>query len=211
VTIDPLTGAETMVGSTGLGADTNTFAGLTSGALYALDASNNLYSINPTTGAATLVGATGVPPIDSADFTTPAYSDSLMGDGSQLYVSEQIFGVSTLSETFYTVNPANAGTTTVGSLPGASFVGGGYLGGSYYLFSADTGNGIYIVNPTTGATNFAVDGQVGVYAAVDAVPEPRTLGLAPVGLLMAFAIARQQKRARPTRTLPMHDALQCSA
>ena len=39
VTIDPLTAAETFVGNTGLGADTNTFAGLTDGALYALDAS----------------------------------------------------------------------------------------------------------------------------------------------------------------------------
>jgi len=196
VTIDPLTGVETLVGSTGLDASTNTFAGLTDGALYALDASNNLYSINPTTGAATLVGATGVPPIDSTDFTTPAYSDSLMGDGSQLYVSEQIFGVSTLSETLYTVNPSNAGTTTVGPLAEDSFVGGGYLGGSYYLFSADTGNGIYTVNPSTGATNFVVDGQVGVYSAVDAVPEPRTLGLVLVGLLMAFAIVRQQMRRR---------------
>ncbi len=196
VTIDPVTGAETLVGNTGLGADTNTFAGLTDGALYALDNSNNLYSINPTTGAATLVGATGVPPIDSADFSSLLFSDSLMGDGSTLYVSEQIFGASTLSEMFYTVNPTTAATTTVGGLPADSFVGSGYLGGSYYLFSADANAPIFTVNPSTGATSFVTNSQVAVYGAVNAVPEPRTLGLVLAGLLMISVLGYKRKQRK---------------
>jgi hypothetical protein len=159
-----------------------------------MDNSNNLYSINPTTGAATLIGATGVPPIDSADFSGDLFSDSLMGDGSTLYVSEQIFGASTLSEMFYTVNPGNGDTTTVGGLPEDSFVGSGYLGGSYYLFSADANSPIFTVNPSTGATSFVTDSQVAVYGAVSAVPEPRTLGLVLAGLVMASVLAYKRKR-----------------
>lgn len=77
VTINPSTAATTTVGD--IGVSLATFAGLTSGALYGLDANNNLYSVSPITGNATLIGATGLPP-DEANF-----ANALAGDATHLY------------------------------------------------------------------------------------------------------------------------------
>ena len=185
VTIDPVTGAETVVGASGLGATTNLFAGLTGGGLYALDGSNNLYSINPVTAVATLIGATSVPAIDPTDFSDGAYADSLMADGSQLYVTEIVFGSTVVPETLYTVNPSNGSTTTAGSLPTDYFIGSGFIDGSYYLFGG--GNPILTLDPTTAATSFVANGSVLVYGAVG-VPDPATLALVLAGLAAFFAL-----------------------
>ena len=196
VTIDPVTGAETVVGNTGLGADTNTFAGLTDGALYALDNSNNLYSINPTTGTADTGGRHRRPADQSGRLQLWLVLRLIDGRRQHALCLGTNFGASTLSEMFYTVNPTTAATTTVGGLPEDSFVGSGYLGGSYYLFSADANAPIFTVNPSTGATSFVTNSQVAIYGAVNAVPEPRTLGLVLAGLLMVSVLGYKRKQRK---------------
>jgi hypothetical protein len=59
VTIDPISGASSVIGSSGLQLTSDGFAGGFNG-LFEIDYSSSLYSIDPGTGAATLVGATGL-------------------------------------------------------------------------------------------------------------------------------------------------------
>lgn len=64
VTLDPATGAVTVIGNTGLpvgpGDSIALFASLANGALFAVDFQNFLWSVNPRTGVATEIGFTGI-------------------------------------------------------------------------------------------------------------------------------------------------------
>ena len=58
--INTSTGATTIIGPTGFGANVGDLA-VVGGVLYATDGNSNLYTVNPLTGAANLIGPTGVP------------------------------------------------------------------------------------------------------------------------------------------------------
>ena len=94
--IDPMTGATTVVGPTGLGYNAFDLAGF-AGRLYATDFSNNLYSVNPRTGAATLLLATGIPPDPSIPFSTNPdgtinlCEETLYNVGGKLYATFDAF------------------------------------------------------------------------------------------------------------------------
>lgn len=66
--INPRTGEVTDVGSTGLGFNAFSLAGVR-GKLYLTDFSNNIYRVNPETGVATPIAATGMPPDPNIPFT----------------------------------------------------------------------------------------------------------------------------------------------
>jgi hypothetical protein len=97
--INPVTGATTVIGPTGLGSLAFRLAEV-GGTLYATDFSNNLYTVNPTTGHATLIGATGmpgepfVPGSMNADGTFNFCDESLYGVGGSLYATFDTFTLS---------------------------------------------------------------------------------------------------------------------
>ena len=66
--INPRTGEVTDIGSTGLGFNAFSLAGVR-GKLYLTDFSNNIYRVNPETGVATPIAATGMPPDPNIPFT----------------------------------------------------------------------------------------------------------------------------------------------
>jgi hypothetical protein len=102
--IDPRTGVASVVGSTGLGDCTtpaslcgpnsaNTL-GMHDGKYYALDFSQNLYSLDPATGVTNLIGPTGIPQvtsvpgsIDSSDGKLNVYEESLFSFRGKLYAN----------------------------------------------------------------------------------------------------------------------------
>jgi hypothetical protein len=102
--IDPRTGTASVVGATGLGDCTtptspcgpdsaNTLV-LNDGKYYAIDFSQNLYSLDPATGATKLIGPTGVPKvtfvplsIDPSNGKLDVYDESLFSFRGKLYAN----------------------------------------------------------------------------------------------------------------------------
>jgi hypothetical protein len=83
--INPRTGEVTDIGSTGLGFNAFSLAGVR-GKLYLTDFSNNLYRVNPETGVATPIAATGMPPDARIPFT-------FNNDGTFNLCDEGFYGV----------------------------------------------------------------------------------------------------------------------
>jgi streptogramin lyase len=83
--INPRTGEVTDIGSTGLGFNAFSLAGVR-GKLYLTDFSNNIYQVNPETGTATLIAATGMPPDPNIPFT---FND----DGTFNLCDEGFYGI----------------------------------------------------------------------------------------------------------------------
>ena len=83
--INPRTGEVTDIGSTGLGFNAFSLAGVR-GKLYLTDFSNNLYRVNPETGVATPIAATGMPPDAHIPFT-------FNNDGTFNLCDEGFYGV----------------------------------------------------------------------------------------------------------------------
>jgi len=121
--IDPITGAASVVGKTGLG-DCSTpvspcglnsagFLGNLGGNLYATDYANNLYSVNPATGAATLIGPTGIPAITgnpnipNSDGSINVFDANLFSYRGKLYT---IFDGFSINVATFSVAPIFPGT-----------------------------------------------------------------------------------------------------
>ena len=137
--INPGTGAYTLVGPTGLddcttpespcGPTSNLTLGSANGTIYATDFQNRIYRVNPLTGTATLIGATGIPPIPfiPASFnpngTINFYEEALFGAGGKLYATFDafVFDLTTLSPVsvavvpkLYEIDPSTGVATVVG-------------------------------------------------------------------------------------------------
>ncbi len=101
--INPATGAVSVVGPTGFGDCSGTVVaklsncqlsfGQALGKYYATDFNNNLYTLNPLSGQATLVGKTGLPAltflpaIPAADGSFGFYDENLFEAGGKLYAN----------------------------------------------------------------------------------------------------------------------------
>jgi hypothetical protein len=83
--INPRTGEVTDIGSTGLGFNAFSLAGVR-GKLYLTDFSNNIYRVNPESGVATPLAATGMPPDPNIPFT-------FNNDGTFNLCDEGFYGV----------------------------------------------------------------------------------------------------------------------
>jgi hypothetical protein len=136
--IDPRTGVASVVGATGLGDCTTPASpcgsnsavtlGLHDGKYYALDFSQNLYSLDPETGATQLIGFTGMPPItfvplsvDPSNGKLDVYEESMFSFRGRLYAnfdSGQV-DLSTGAETavipaaVYEINPETGHATMI--------------------------------------------------------------------------------------------------
>jgi hypothetical protein len=118
--IDPTTGAATLVGPTGIGYGSWRGLSNNSAALYFADGPN-LYTLNTSTGAATLVGPFG----GSAEM------------GAMLTEDGVFYGGDDVNNAVDTIDPST-GTAAVGPAPSASF------GGSFYglaPYPVPTGSG----------------------------------------------------------------------
>jgi hypothetical protein len=146
--IDPVTGAASLVGKTGLG-DCSTptspcgpnsagFLGNHGGNLYATDYANNLYSVDPATGAASLIGPTHIPPITgnpnipNNDGSFNVFDTNLFSFRGKLYA---IFDG-------FTINPANGAVGVI--YPGV-----------IYEINAKTGQAARITSTVLGLTSVA--------------------------------------------------------
>jgi hypothetical protein len=131
VRINPLDGAITVIGSTGLGYKAFSLAEL-GGKLYLTDFSGNLYTVDPHTGSATFLAATGMPADVQAPFTTNPNGtlnlcdQTLYSSGGSLYVTFDAFNIdpatlvidkdpadTSVSPALYRINPSTGAATLV--------------------------------------------------------------------------------------------------
>jgi hypothetical protein len=197
VTINPMTGADTPVGSNGVALTTIT--NLANGQLFGVDINDNLYSINPTTGAATLVGATGLPSLSGIGF-----DNSLASNGTSLYYT--LDTSSGINSTLYTLNMTTGAATAVGPTGMNGIIGSAFAGptfGTGQLYGFDSNGNTDVINLSTGAATVLnsnglsdIFGGVGIVTAAAAVPElptsVMTLVCGSMGLL--WHVGRRLKR-----------------
>jgi len=136
--IDPRTGVASVVGATGLGdcttpaspcgPDSAVTLGLHDGKYYALDFSQNLYSLDPVTGATKLIGPTSIPritfvplSIDPSNGKLDLYDESLFSFRGKLYANFDSGQVdltngsetAVISAALYEIDPKTGVTTKV--------------------------------------------------------------------------------------------------
>lgn len=181
VSINPSTAAATPVGD--IGVPLATFAGLTSGALYGLDANNNVYSINPITGNATLIGPTGLP-ADEANF-----ANALAGDATHLYyvLENPPSDPDPVQSSLYSLNLATGQATLIGLTGTSGIVGMAYVNGT--LYGLTSFYNVDIIDTTDGAASFqrtyGEPGDPTVFGGVPTTsptPEPAAVPLVLTGL-----------------------------
>lgn len=215
--INPVTGAYTLVGPTGLGDCTtpespcgptsNLTLGGANGTIYATDFQNRIYSVNPLTGAATLIGTTGIPPIPfipasfNPDGTINFYEEALFGAGGKLYATFDavVFDFTTSSVTsiavapaLYQINPSTGQATVVGptDLAIGAVVG---ANGANYAFNLLKGQ-IFSLDVASGNTSLVTDTDPTagtIRGAATAIPEPASIVLTGVGLAATLVWRRR--------------------
>ncbi len=216
--IDPVTGATTRIGPTGLsdcsdpisspcGPKSANALGSVGGQIYATDFDNRLYQINAVTGAATLIGPTGIPALPFTPITTNpdntlnAYDESIFGANGNLYATFDAITVSldtfTLSvvipPNLYRINPKTGATTLIGVTDlGLSTVAA--ANGVYYAFNAGT-NQVVTLDLVTGRTSGVIDfdPSIGIVTGAVATPEPASAALAVLGFAGLAVYARRKE------------------
>ncbi len=189
--VNPATGAVSLIGATGLGGYAFDSAEL-GGTVYETDFYGNLYKVNTMTGAASLIGYTGIPSV-------PAYlailgnnlgdDESFFGMNGKLYATFNVFNVSTSANVFgpylYQINPATGVATIVG--PTALNIGAvAEVDGTVYAFTA--ADQVLSLDLATGNTAFVRDYDSAAFLITGAAltPEPASLGIAGVGMVAVF-------------------------
>jgi hypothetical protein len=187
VAIDPISGASSVIGSSGLQLTSVGFAGGFNG-IFEIDYSSNLYSINPGTGAATPVGATGLAANNGS------WDTSLSDDGTNLYFTA---GAGGAVDQLYEINTQTGLATDLGSTGVSGIAGSAVVNGELELFQYSwSGATDYIYSAPLGSTDFVagavlgtqiVDGGTPIglppdYTEVSSAPEPVTLLLVGSGL-----------------------------
>jgi hypothetical protein len=224
--INPVTGAFTRIGATGLQpclvpspacGPTSVYAlGGIGGKLFATDFTNSIYGVNPATGAATLLAKnSGLPASpfvlgsQNPDGTFNLADEAIWNAGGKLYATFDAFvydfdtsTVETISVApkLYSIDP----NTGLARVIGATDLGIGSVtdvNGISYSFN-DLTTQISTIDLLTGATtgvgNFDPAAEV-LQGASPVVPEPASVGLAALGFVALFFFARR-KRGECRRT-----------
>jgi hypothetical protein len=195
--VNPATGAVTVIGATGLGGYALCTAVL-GGTVYATDFYGNLYTVNKMTGAASLIGYTGIPSV-------PAYQkilgsnlgddESFFGINGKLYATFDVFNISTEKAVFgpelYEINPTTGVATIVG--PTSLYIDAvAEVDGTVYAFAAADQE--LSLDLATGKTTFVrdYDPAVGIIFGAAPSPEPVSLGLAGAGMAAILILRRKR-------------------
>jgi hypothetical protein len=209
LTVNPVTGASTVVGNADLSTTSEIFAGDADG-LFEFDSQSNLYSINPTTGASTLIGATGLPPNNGG------WDTSMSADGTDLFVTaggggkiDELYEINTV-----TGLAVDLGSTGLSSIAGSAIAGDyldlfQYSGGTNYIYSAPLGSTSFTAGPMSVEI---VDGGVTLtagesFTTAAATPESSAsvllgLGLVILGLIGRIRHVRKAESRRRMKALP---------
>lgn len=187
-TVDPVSGASALVGTTGINDAAGAFAGGQSG-LYEVDYASNLYSISPATGKATLVGATGL------GANNGAFDTSLSSIGNSLLYTAGRPGA---NDELYRINITTGVALDLGSTGVTGVSGSGYVNGRLELYQyGQSANYLYFA--PAGSVKFERGASLGVQpidggaifnalgsgsSQLGPVPEPATLTLMAIGLLL---------------------------
>jgi len=211
VSINPATGATTIIGATGIGAFGADLAEV-GGKLYLTDLSNNLYSVNSSTGAATLLGPTGIPADPAYPFTMNPdgtlnlFDESLYGVGNALYATFDAFTLdpATLSETdvvppsLWQIDPTTGVATRIGptmlNLSASVDVDGTFY--AFHVMPTPTGqvNQLYTLDLSNGDTSFVRDIDSSAAGIVGAAPVPEPSSIAMLGIAILAAVWGSRKR-----------------
>ena len=120
--INPATGAISVIGATGLGPALATSAfkppANFNGTVYETDGSNDLYTVNTTTGLASMIGATGLPPCPSITDPDDIGDEAIFAAGGNLYITFDAFNAVTSAVVdapeLYQINPTTGAATLIG-------------------------------------------------------------------------------------------------
>jgi outer membrane protein assembly factor BamB len=197
--VNPATGAVSVIGFTGLGpalATAPLATGVFNGTVYETDGSNNLYTINTTTGAASLLGATGLPQCPSVTDPDDIADEAIFAAGGKLYITFDGFNFITNAVVdapeLYQINPATGAAALIG--PTAFGLDAALqVNGTVYGFTA--ANTVLSLNVANGSTSFVTnyDSNALDITGAAATPEPASFGLAALGIA-AILVARWQRR-----------------
>jgi hypothetical protein len=196
ILIDPVSGASSVIGNSGLQLSSVGFAGGLNG-LFEVDYQSNLYSIDPNSGTASLIGATGLAANNGG------WDTSLSDTGTNLYFTA---GGAGANDELYEINPTTGvatdlGNTGVHSIAGSAIVDGNlelfqYNAGTNYIYSAPLGSIDFTAGPVLSAQ--IVDGgtviatPVGDSADSLSASEPMSSLLLGSGLLALGLRARKK-------------------
>lgn len=192
--LNPATGAVSVIGATGLGSQADTMA-ILNGTVYETDLSNNIYTVNTTTGAAQLIGYTGIPPCPPPPL---AGDESLFTANGNLYETFDSLNPSTFTPIvdpeLYQINPLTGQATLIGST--AFMIDAAIdLSGTVYAFTANAQ--VLSLDPATGATTFLTnyDPAAAIIGGVAPVPEPTSLALTGIGMAAFIVFKRRSRRS----------------
>jgi PEP-CTERM motif len=223
--INPATGQVTSSVPTGLGSCTGPGSGQCgansannvaelNGTVYVTDFLNNLYKLNPITGAKTLVGSTGVPAVSPMPYSLNPegqinlFGEALVGAKGSLYAT--FFTLTADPNTFaptpampdhlYQIDPATGATVNLDPSNPTTF---GLdtivdVNGTYYTF-ADAFGEIDTINLSSGVTTTVGSfdpGSTGLIFGAIATPEPGTVALMALGVILLISLRRVHKEAR---------------
>jgi hypothetical protein len=181
VSINPDSGATTVIGPTGLPGPSGSLTSVfhlaeAGGRLYMTDFANNLYSVNASTGHATLIGPTGIPPDPepaftfNADGTLNLCAETFYGVGDKIIATFTEFRIDPVTlairvvipPRLWQIHPSSGLATMVGDTLG--FLASVQVDGEFYAFlpviTAFSPFGpvaftqLYRLDPNTGKTTF---------------------------------------------------------
>ncbi len=190
--VNPVTGAVSVIGSTGLGGLALDTAEV-NGTVYETDLNQNLYRINTTTGLASLIGATGIEPAptDPADL----FDEAFFSANGKLYATWDSFNATTLAlvddPELYQINTTTGMATEVGATI-RQIDAAIQVGGTIYAFTAT--NQVLSLNLSNGSTSFVADygPTTSFVTGVAATPEPVSFILAGIGIAAVLTLRRQR-------------------
>ncbi len=212
--INPATGATSVIGATGLGGSTGFALSLAEvgGALYGTDSSNNLYSVNAANGVSHLIGPTGIPGVPPR----PAeFDESLYGTNGKLFATFDAFITdpatlqltTVVSPNLYQIDPST-GLATLLAPTILQIIASVAANDTFYGFKGSLSapntiatSQVVTLDLANGNTSFVANidpAATGILGATPAVPEPASLALAGIGFAV-IAVLKRRLRQGNTR------------